>query len=245
VTIDFTDEVVTETVDGNACTYPMNSTEGFKLASSAWLRCGWDVKYAYSFSWLGRPVIQLPEDLMRVQEVIYKVKPDLIIETGIAHGGSLIFYATILKALGQGKVIGIDIEIRQKNRKAIEAHELSALIDLIEGSSVDPAVVQAVRYRLQEQQRTLVILDSAHTKAHVLAELRTYCDIVSVDSYLVATDGVMKDLVGAPRSQDDWTWNNPYEAIMEFLQENDSFVLEEPAFAFNEGLVKERVTYCE
>jgi cephalosporin hydroxylase len=201
------------------------------------------VKYAYSFSWLGRPVIQLPEDLMRIQEVIYHLKPDTIVETGIAHGGSLIFYASLLKAIGKGRVIGIDIEIRQQNRAAIENHELHALIELIEGSSVDGKVLRTLKERWRRNDCTLVILDSAHTKAHVLAELRAYSEFVSVGSYVVATDGVMRDFVGAPRSQDDWTWNNPCQAIEEFLAENDSFIMEEPPFLFNEGLVSERVTY--
>ncbi len=119
-------------------THRLDSPEAFRLISKAWVRCGWDTKYVYSFSWMGRPVIQLPEDMLRIQEVIYEVKPDVIVETGVAHGGSLIFYASLFKAMGKGRVIGIDIEIRPHNRSAIEAHEMKPLISLIEGSSVDP-----------------------------------------------------------------------------------------------------------
>ena len=121
--------------------YAMDTPEAFALISQAWLRCGWDNKYVYSFSWLGRPIIQLPEDMVRIQEVIYAVQPDLIIETGIAHGGSLIFYASLCKAMEKGSVVGIDIEIRPHNRKAIETHPLFPFITLIEGSSIEPAVV--------------------------------------------------------------------------------------------------------
>src|SRR4051794_21861605 len=124
--------------------YPMASNEGFMAASKAWLRCGWDAKYVYGFSWLGRPVIQLPEDLIRIQEVIYRIKPDLIIETGMAHGGPLIFSASLCKAIGKGRVIGIDIDTRDNNRRAIEAHELFPFITLIEGSSISPSVLKQV-----------------------------------------------------------------------------------------------------
>ena len=110
---------------GNETRFPLGSAAGFAAATRAWLRAGWDVKYVYSFTWLGRPVIQLPDDLLRTQEVIYRVRPDVLIETGVAHGGSLIFYASLFKAMGAGRVIGIDIEIRPHNRKEIERHELS------------------------------------------------------------------------------------------------------------------------
>src|SRR4051794_26222386 len=154
--------------------YPMASNDGFMAASKAWLRCGWDAKYVYSFSWLGRPVIQLPEDLVRIQEVIYRIKPDVIIETGIAHGGSLIFYASLCKAIGQGRVIGIDVDIRGHNRRAIEAHELFPFITLVEGSSIDPAVVKRVADAAGAGAKALVVLDSNHSQDHVFAELTLY-----------------------------------------------------------------------
>src|ERR1043165_10147614 len=122
----------------------IGSPEAFAAISRAWLRSGWDTKYVYGFTWLGRPVIQLPEDLIRVQEVIYRVKPDAIIETGVAHGGSLVFYASLLAAMGRGRVIGIDVDIRPHNRAAIEAHPLAARITLIEGDSILPATVDRV-----------------------------------------------------------------------------------------------------
>lgn len=231
----------TVTKDGHA--YSIGSPEAFKIISDAWLRSGWDTKYVYSFAWMGRPVIQLPEDMIRIQEVIFKIKPDLIIETGVAHGGSLIFYATLCKAMETGKVIGIDIEIRPHNRKAIEEHFLSPYITLVEGSSTDDIIVDQVRNRIKPSDRVLVLLDSNHTYSHVLAELEAYSKMVSVGSYIVATDGIMEYVVGAPRTNADWATNNPKKAAEKFVADNTDFVIEEPEFAFNEGEIKERVTY--
>ena len=223
--------------------HPLESAEAFRLISRAWVRCGWDTKYVYSFSWMGRPVIQLPEDMLRIQEVIYRVKPDVIIETGVAHGGSLIFYASLFEAMGRGRVIGIDIEIRPHNRAAIEAHEMFPRITLVEGSSVAPEVVAEVGALVAPGETVLVLLDSNHTKAHVLAELEAYGPFVTPGSYIVATDGIMKEVVGAPHTSPDWAWNNPLDAAAEFAASHPEFVLEEPAFPFNEGVVTERVTY--
>ena len=126
---------ITVSEGGETAEYGIGTPEAFALLSRLWLRAGWDTKYVYSFSWLGRPMIQLPEDMLRMQEVIYQVKPDVIIETGVAHGGSLVFHASLCHAMGRGRVIGVDIEIRPHNREAIEAHELFDLITLIEGDS--------------------------------------------------------------------------------------------------------------
>lgn len=243
LTIDFDASTVRVREQGSEREFPMASPEAFAAVSRAWLRCGWDTKYVYSFTWLGRPIIQLPEDVLRIQEVIYAIQPDVIIETGVAHGGSLVFYASLCKALDRGRVIGIDVEIRKPNRAAIEAHRLFDRIELIEGSSIDPAVVERVRGMVRGGEKVLVLLDSCHTKAHVLAELEAYAPLVTRDSYIVATDGIMQDLAGAPRSQADWSWNNPRQAAREFVERHADFKIEEPAFAFNEGLVTSRVTY--
>lgn len=223
--------------------YAIGSKEAFSILSRFWLRSGWDNKYVYGFTWLGRPIIQLPEDLMRIQEVIYLVKPDVIIETGVAHGGSLIFYATLCKALQRGRVIGVDTEIRPHNRKAIESHQLFPLITLIEGNSVDPVVVNRVKAQVQQGDVVLVLLDSCHTTEHVLAELNAYASLVTTGSYIVAMDGIMEQLAGAPRTQNDWSWNNPKKAALEFVEANENFIIEDPPFLFNEGSVTERVTY--
>ena len=221
----------------------LSDPEGFKLISRAWLRSGWETKYVYGFSWLGRPVIQLPEDMIRIQEVIYDIKPDVIIETGVAHGGSLIFYASLCTAIGKGRVIGIDIEIRPHNRTAIEKHRLSPLISLIEGSSTDGDIVQSVKDQIRYSETVLVLLDSNHLKDHVLAELEVYSRLVSVGSYIVACDGIMQQVVGAARTKEDWSWNNPISAINEFVAKHPEFECVEPTWPFNEGSATERVTY--
>lgn len=229
--------------DGSVEEHGLDSPEAFEAVSAAWLRCGWDVKYVYGFTWMGRPVIQLPEDMIRIQEVIWRIRPDVIVETGVAHGGSLIFYASLFEAMGHGHVIGVDIDIREHNRAAIEAHPLSHRIELIQGSSTSPCTVSAVRHRVTPDESVLVVLDSDHSRAHVEAELDHYAPMVSPGSYIVACDGIMAQLAGAPRTAPDWTWNNPTAAVEAFLARNPNFVLDEPGFPFNEGIVRQRVTY--
>ena len=223
--------------------YEIGSPEAFRILSRVWLRSGWDNKYVYSFTWLGRPMIQLPEDMIRLQEVIFAVRPDVIVETGVAHGGSLVFFASVCKAIDHGRVIGVDVEIRQHNREAIESHSLAPRITLVEGSSTAPAIVERVRALVKSGEQVMVMLDSCHEKEHVLAELRAYSSLVGPGSYLVAMDGIMEDLAGAPRSSPDWAWNNPRQAALEFVAEDPRFAIEEPPFVFNEGTVTERITY--
>jgi cephalosporin hydroxylase len=229
--------------DGTAEEHALSTPEAFEAISAAWLRCGWDVKYVQSFTWMGRPVIQLPEDMIRIQEVIWRLRPDVIVETGVAHGGSLIFYASLFEAMGHGRAIGVDIDIREHNRTAIEAHPLATRITLISGSSTARGTLAAVRHGIAPDERVLVVLDSNHCSAHVGAELDLYAPLVSPGSYIVACDGIMAELAGAPRSAPDWTWNNPVTAVESFLARNQDFVLEEPSFPFNEGAVRNRVTY--
>lgn len=217
--------------------------EAFELISQAWLRAGWDTKYVYGFSWLGRPLIQLPEDMIRIQELIYEIQPDVIVETGVAHGGSLIFYAGLCAAMGKGRVIGIDIEIRPHNREAIEAHRLSPMIQLVEGSSTTHEVVKKVRDQIGAAETVLVLLDSNHSQPHVAAELEAYGPLVSSGSYIVACDGIMQQVAGAPRTEADWSWNNPISAVQAFLANHPEFEPNEPNWPFNEGVVRQRVSY--
>ena len=223
--------------------YGIGTPEAFRILSELWLRSGWDAKYVYSFTWLGRPMIQLPEDMIRLQEVICTVQPDVIVETGVAHGGSMVFYASLCKLMGKGRVVGVDIEIREHNRRAIESHSLSSLITLIEGDSASPDTAMKVRMQIRPRHKVMVLLDSCHTKEHVLRELETYAPMVTPGSYIVAMDGVMERLVGAPRSQPDWAVNNPRQAALEFSAAHAGFEIVEPPFLFNEGLIRERVTY--
>lgn len=229
---------------GERSSLPLGSPAAFEAVSRAWLRCGWDVKYVYTFSWFGRPVIQLPEDLVRVQEVVYRVRPDVLVETGVAHGGSLVFYASLFQAMGRGRVVGVDVEIRPHNRRAIEAHELAGRITLVEGDSTDPGVVGRVRGLVRPGETVMVVLDSNHTRAHVLAELEAYSGLVTPGSYIVATDGLMKDLAGAPRSRPGWGEDNPHAAAQDFLARHPEFVGEQPPWPFDEseGLTR-NVTY--
>ena len=223
--------------------YEFSDPQAFEILSNIWLRCGWDTKYVYGFTWLGRPVIQLPEDMLRIQEVIYLIKPDLIVDIGIAHGGSLVFYASLCQAMGKGRVIGVDIEIRSYNREAIEEHTLFPFITLLEGSSTDPGIVEQVRRSIKPDDVVMVLLDSNQTRDHVLAELEAYSPLVSLNSYIVAMDGIMENLVGAPRTQPDWDWNNPRQAALEFVRLHPNFQIVEPPFPFNEGDIVKRVTY--
>jgi len=219
------------------------SDEAFELISDQWAKVGWNQKYVYSFSWMGRPIIQLPEDMIRTQEVIYRVKPDVIVETGIAHGGSLIYYASLCKAMDKGRVIGVDVEIRPHNRKAVEEHEMFDRITMIEGSSVDPEIVGQVKALIKPGETVLVILDSNHTKQHVADELESYHDLVTKDSYIVATDGSMKDLYDVPRGEADWAWNHPMAAAEEFEEAHPEFFIEQPAWPFNESSLSKNITH--
>ena len=228
---------------GHTRTLDLYSREAFEHISRQWIRVGWNEKYQYTFSWMGRPVIQLPEDMVRLQEVICEIKPDVILETGVAHGGSLIFYASLAKALGKGRVIGIDIEIRAHNRRAIESHPLAPLITLIEGSSVDPKVVEMASALVQRNESVLVLLDSDHSLAHVRAELEAYCGLVTPGSYIVATDGIMHDLHDVPRGKQEWTTDNPMTAAADFAASHPEFALEQPRWAFNESALSKNITH--
>lgn len=217
-------------------TLPLYSTEGFEIISKLWLKVGWNEKHVYTFSWMGRPIIQLPEDMIRVQEAIFQIKPTVIIETGIAHGGSLIYSASLLKTMGiEGRVIGVDIEIRPHNRKAIEEHFLFPYITLIEGSSTAPEIVGQVKSLIEPNDKVLVILDSNHSRRHVLDELEAYCDLVSRGSYIVATDGIMREVYDVPRGISSWDEDNPVSAAHDFLNRHSEFVLETPPWLFNES----------
>ena len=228
---------------GKIKTMDLYSREAFEAISRQWVRVGWNQKYQYTFSWMGRPVIQLPEDMIRMQEVIFQVKPDVIVETGVAHGGSLIFYSSLCKAMEKGRVIGIDIEIRPHNRAAIEAHALSYRITLIEGSSTAPGVVAKVKSSLEPGETVLVILDSNHTYAHVSAELEAYAGLVTPGSYIAATDGIMYDLADVPRGTREWITDNPTLAARDFAAKHPEFIIEQPAWPFNESGLGQNITH--
>jgi cephalosporin hydroxylase len=185
-------------------------------------------QYSYNFSWMGRPIIQYPQDMIAMQEIIWEVKPDLIIETGIAHGGSLIYYASLLELIGKGEVLGIDIDIREHNKMEIERHPMFKRIKMIQGSSISPDTIQLVRKYAQDKRCVLVCLDSNHTHDHVLKELELYAPLVSVNSYIVVFDTIVEDLPEGYFSQKR-PWgisNNPKTAVKEFLKANSNFVID-------------------
>ncbi len=184
-------------------------------------------RYTYNFNWFGRPIIQLPEDIITMQEIILQVKPELIIETGVAHGGSLIFSASMLELLGQGEVIGIEIEMRPHNREGVEKHPLSKRITLIEGSSISEEVAEQVRKKAAGKKSVMVFLDSNHTHDHVLKELELYSPLVTKASYLVVFDTGIEDVPEGAYSDRPWgKGNNPKTAVWEFLKNNDRFEID-------------------
>ena len=233
------------TVEGAGARQQMDlyTPEAFAALSRHWVRVGWAQRYSYAFTWLGRPMIQLPEDVLRAQEVIWRTRPDVIVETGVAHGGSLIFYASLLALMGGGRVIGVDIDIRPHNRAAIEAHPLASGIHLIEGSSTDPETVAKVRDAIRAGSRVMVLLDSNHSKAHVRNELDMYAPLVTPGCYMVATDGIMCDLSDVPGGRPEWSWDHATAAAAEFSKSRSDFVLEMPQSSFNESAITEPVTY--
>jgi cephalosporin hydroxylase len=241
--IDYDRQEVAEETEGVRRSLPLYSREAFELISRTWLKVGWQMRYPYTFSWFGRPIIQLPEDMLRVQEVMYRVKPDVILETGVAHGGSLVYYASLCKAMGRGRVIGVDIEIRPHNRAAIESHEMAPLITLVEGNAIAPDVVRKVESLIRPGEKVLVLLDSCHTRTHVAAELEAYHRFVSVDSYIVATDGIMQDVCDVPRGQASWQTDNPMTAATEFARRHPEFELTQPSWPFNESELTNNVTH--
>lgn len=183
-------------------------------------------KYSYHFSWMGRPIIQLPQDMLALQEIIWSVKPDLVIECGVAHGGSILYYASLLELIGHGEVIGIDIDIRAHNRQAIEAHPMFKRVTLIEGSSVDAAVVAQVAQRAQGK-KVLVVLDSNHTHEHVLGELRAYGPLVSPGSYCVVLDTIVEDMPADAFPDRPWGHgDNPKTAVHAWLKESADFEID-------------------
>jgi cephalosporin hydroxylase len=180
--------------------------------------------WSYQWTWLGLPVIQMPPDVLAVQEIIWSTRPQLVIETGVARGGSLVLSATVLEILGEGRALGIDIDLRSHNRLALEKHPLSKRIDLIEGSSTDPAVIDDVVRRCRELSRIMVILDSNHSHEHVLKELSAYAPLVTVGQYLVVADTIVEHMPEQVHRPREWgPGNNPATALAEFLRFNSRF----------------------
>jgi cephalosporin hydroxylase len=210
----------------------IGADETLKARAAEFMEASLAPKYSYNFSWLGRPIIQYPQDMVAMQEIIWQVQPDLIIETGIAHGGSLIFSASMLELIAsctgnQGEVLGLDIDIRPHNRAAIEAHPLFKRISMIEGSSISDDIIAQVTAKAAGKQRVLVCLDSNHTHDHVLAELEAYAPLTSVGSYCVVMDTVVEDVPDELSGDRPWgQGNNPKTAVWEYLKTHDEFEID-------------------
>ncbi len=195
-------------------------------AALKWVKAAAGNKLSYEVDWLGVPVIQTPADLVLLQELIFKVKPDFVIETGIAHGGGLIFYASMLELLNQGRVIGVDIEIREHNRKVIETHPLFKRIEMLEGSSTSQEIIEELKKRIPKNSKAIICLDSDHTKPHVLKELELYQEFIIPGCYIVVCDTNTSEIAKAGIADEKYIDNGPGEAVEEFLKKNDSFVID-------------------
>jgi len=202
----------------------MNKDLELKKLSRKWFDKAFSHEYSFHFSWLGLPIIQFPQDIIALQEIIWKIKPDLIIETGIARGGSLIFLSSMLEMIGNGEVVGIDIDIRKPNRKAIENHPMYKRITMIEGSSINTSTVRRVFRIAKGKQKVMLILDSNHTKRHVLKELKFYSPLVKTGSYIVVFDTIIEEMPENFFPNRPWKkGNNPKTAVLEFLKTNNRF----------------------
>jgi cephalosporin hydroxylase len=222
-----TNAKLTLDVGGETHSVDLYSKEGFDLLNILLLKVGAEQKVMYEPTWLGRPIIQFANDVVVTQELLWSVKPDLVIETGVAHGGSLVLSASIQQLIGEGRVIGVDIEVRPHNRKAIEEHPLAHRIELIEGSSIAPETVAAVKDRIQGAQRVMVILDSNHSAAHVRAELDLYAELVTPGSYIIVQDGAQAWVSDIPRGKPEWKDDHPLIAIDGFLAQHPDFEIDE------------------
>ena len=229
--------MITVSDDGGEHAIDIYTEDGFAVLADLFTRAGWQHKLSYEVTWLGIPIIQLPEDIVIVQELIWRVHPEVIVECGVAHGGALVLYASILELLGRGRVIGVDVEIRKYNRLAIESHPMARRITLLEGSSTEPETVAAVRRGIGPDERTMVMLDSNHTRDHVRAELELYAPLVSPGGYLLVFDEVMPMVADAPNGKPSWSSDNPLEAVRDFLAAH-------PEFEIDRAPERLAVTYC-
>jgi cephalosporin hydroxylase len=208
-------------------TVPLYSPAAFRHISRHWVRVGWALHYYAGFRWMGRHVLQLPEDLFRLQEVVYAVQPDFVVESGVFEGGSTLFLASLCRILGKGRVIGVDLHIPSHVRSALEEHTLAPYITLIQGDSVSNSVVDAVK-SMCSPGTVMVLLDSAHDAAHVRRELEVYSPLISPGSYLIVEDGIMHDLCGVPGGDPTWLFDNPAAAIIDFLATHPEFQISPP-----------------
>jgi cephalosporin hydroxylase len=241
--IDTDSRLLTIENEGVSRDLPLYGREAFELVSDQWVRIGWGVGYYFTMSWFGRPILQLPEDLVRMQEVLAALQPDVIVETGIYSGGSLLFHATICEGLGKGRVIGIDLHLNEDTKAALSGSRLAHRITAIEGDSASPEIVEQVRSTIRPGEKVLVILDSHHSCEHVARELNAWAPLVTPGSCIVVTDGIMRDLTDVPGGDASWAYDNPSTAANEFRAEHPEFELRQPAWPFNRSTLQKNITY--
>lgn len=223
--------------------FSLYSKRALELLSELWIKVEWNGLHWQSFSWLGVPIWQLPEDLLRLQEVLFQLAPDVIVETGVNQGGSAIFLASICELLGSGRVISVDVRIPDRVRQELASHRLGSRITLIEGNSVAMETVEAVCREIGPKERVFVFLDSDHSRDHVAAELELYAPLISVGSYIVACDGVMRLLADTPGGDPNWMHDNPAVAAREFADRHREFALERPRAQLGDDHVISAMTY--
>ena len=217
---------VTLQCEGKSTTVDVYSHEGLNLLSNLWIKSAAEHRLMYEPTWLGRPVIQFSNDIVMIQELLWKIKPDVVVETGVAHGGSLVLSASIMELIGKGKVVGVDIEIRPHNRAAIESHSLKHRIELIEGSSIALDTLDAVKRAVGDAKSVLIFLDSNHSEEHVLKELELYAPLITPGSYIVAHDGAQAWVWDIPSGKAEWRNNHPLNAIHKFLKSHSEFSID-------------------
>jgi cephalosporin hydroxylase len=228
---------------GEVTEHPLYTKEAFELLSREWVRIGWSLEYYHTFTWLGLPILQLPEDLVRLQEVIHTLRPDVIVETGVCLGGSLLFHSSLLSLLGHGRVIGVERILAPETRERLIKHPLAQHIKLVEGDSTSAETLQKVRSHIAPSDKVMVILDSDHSADHVGKELKSYAPLVTPGSCILVEDAIMSDLRDVPGGHADWNWNHPGAAVRQFLAETSEFQLKTPPWLFNKSGLRSNITY--
>lgn len=243
IVIDTEKRSICVSAPGGESACPLYSREGFAILSREWLKVGWNLDYWRGFSWLGFQLQQLPEDVLLLQEVVCRLKPDLIVETGVFEGGSSVLFASLCELNGKGRVVSVELEVRPGLRESFAAHPLGGRITLVEGDSCAPQVFERVAQEASGASTVLVFLDSDHTKAHVAAELALYSRLVTPGSYIVAADGVMRVLADTPHGDASWVEDNPSAAAIEFAAAHPEFALGRPAPLFAAQVDSGELTY--
>lgn len=243
ITIDTTERSITLISSSGQSTYPLYSKPGFEILSREWLKAGWNLDHWSGFSWLGYRILQLPEDVLRLQEVVYTLRPDVIVETGIYQGGSTVFFASLCQLMGKGRVVSVELSFQPGVRQALESHPSASRIKLFAGDSCSPHIFSRIAEETAGAGSVLVFLDSNHSKAHVARELALYSRLVTVGSYIIAADGTMQVLADTPKGDLSWHQDNPAAAAREFAAEHPEFRLQPPKPLFTSDAHHDQLTY--